>query len=181
MFLDIRIVHKQEEAVTEEVVQVLDLGDMMAVKEVQVLEESTILGYFHAFHIAPDTRRFRGVCRVLFQGLVDLHQAVGVMEIIVEVNEHIAASDVLTVFELDGDEEGADECDGKGEDADAGFLAGLEPHDGHEAQQAEHHRGEDHEYGHPGVVTYLSHRIKYIKSNNSLLFSSLHDILSNLY
>ena len=79
----------------------------MAVEQVQVLEEGGVLCDFHRADILP---RFRAgeVARLAFlEHLVHLHQSVALVEVVVKVDEHVAAGHVLRVLQLHGDEHGA--------------------------------------------------------------------------
>jgi hypothetical protein len=96
---------------------------------------------------------------VAFEDVVNFHEAVAVVEVVVEVDEHVAAGDVLAVFEFDGDKHCAEECDGEREDADGSLFAGPEPGYDRQTQQNEQYRGEDDEKLDFVVVSESGHGI----------------------
>ena len=53
VLLDVRVVHEQEEPVAEQVVQIFNAGDVVAVEKIEVLEECAVLCDLHAGDIFP--------------------------------------------------------------------------------------------------------------------------------
>lgn len=76
MLLDVRIVGKEEGPIAENVVKVVDAGYVVAVEQVQILEESAILGHRHSRYVGSC---LLPVAFVAFQYLIHLHEPVAFM------------------------------------------------------------------------------------------------------
>ena len=57
------------------------------------------------------------------------------MEIIIEINEHLAAGDLCAVFEFDRDEDCTDQCDRNRDDPYCRFVARMKETDSKEAEE----------------------------------------------
>jgi len=183
VLLDVGVVDEDEEAVAEEVVEVFDLGDVVAVEKVEVFKEGAVVGDLDAADVFPEFAAGVGSGLVAFEDVVNFHEAVAVVEVVVEVDEHVAAGDVLAVFEFDGDKHCAEECDGEREDADGSLFAGPEPGYDRQTQQNEQYRGEDDEKLDFVVVSESGHGIdlSLISTKLVIFFNISSGILTIIY
>ncbi len=157
VLLDVRVIHEEEEPVAEQVVQIVDAGDVVAVEKVEVLEESAVLCDLHAGDILPALVAVVSFDLSVFKHLVDLHKAVTVMEIVVQVDQHLAARDLRPVLQLDGDEYGADQSRGQREDPHRRLLSRPERVHNQQAQQHQQNRRQYDKKRNACLVLYGSH------------------------
>ena len=114
----------------------------MAVEQVQVLEEGGVLCNLHRAHVLPRFCAGEVARLAVLEHLVHLHQPVALVEVVVEVDEHVAAGHVLRVLQLHSDEHGAHQRSSQGEDAHSCLLAGAKGHHHHDAKHYQKDDGE---------------------------------------
>ena len=129
----------------------------MPVEQVQVLEECAVLRNLNAGDILPPLIAIVPIDFGILQHLIDLHQAVAVVEIIVEVDQHLAARDLRPVLQLNCYEYGTDQRRRQRENPYGRLLARAERVHDQQAQQHQQNAREYYQKGNACLVLYLLH------------------------
>ena len=89
----------------------------------EILKGSAVLRHFYRGYIFPPLIRIVSFYLAIFKYLINLHETVTIMKIIIQIDKHLTAGHILAVLEFDSDKNRSYQRDSQRENADRGFIS----------------------------------------------------------